>query len=119
MENNLEKQLADLVESIINYTEKIPNGSIKIAQFLRNGESDRAFNSIVDFIEGIDWLISSINILLNYNYTITFDKSLLNSLLNEINDAMKNKNESLLADLFEYEISEFFELESNLIIEKL
>ncbi len=108
MEENIVLQLEDLVESTLSYVKKIPSGCIKIADFLREGSKEKAYSSITDFIEGIDWLTESLNILLQYQCVIYIEIEQLNQLLKEINDALQMKNDILLADLFEYEVADFF-----------
>lgn len=109
MEEVNEKQLYNLIESLQQYIIKVPNGCNKIAEFLRNGERMTAYNSINDFIEGMDWITSSLEILSGNNYIISFDREQLNKLLLELNDALIKQDEGVIADLFDYEIADFFE----------
>ncbi|MEK4761875.1 hypothetical protein MHH85_16575 [Viridibacillus sp. FSL E2-0187] len=115
---SIENQLIELIESVNLYMSKIPNGCTKIAEFLRNGQRDEAYNSISNFVEGIEWVSSSFNILKNNNYSIIFNEEKMKSLLLEVNDTLEQRDQNVLADLFEYEIASFFEEESQLAIAK-
>ena len=110
MEKTHEKQLQGLIESLQHYIAKIPNGSNKIAELLREGNNDSAYKAIGDFVEGMEWITSSLKILSENNYGITFDSEHLNKLLLELNDALTKQDEGLIADLFDYEIADFFEV---------
>lgn len=118
MDEKLEQQLEELMENIQSYVLKIPNGCTLIADFLRKGDKEKAYNSITDFIEGVDWLTESFNILLQYDYVISIEMDKLNQILKEINEALKLRNDILLADLLEYEVADFFESIGNINIYK-
>ena len=109
MDNMIEKQLVELIESVQSYITKIPNGCTMIADYLREGDKVKAYNAITDFIEGINWLTESFNILLQYDYIISIEIEKLNQILREINEAIKLENDTLLADFLEYEMADFFE----------
>lgn len=118
MEKIYEKQLQDLMESLQQYIAKIPSGSNKIAELLREGNNDSAYKAIGDFVEGMEWVTSSLRILSENNYVITFDSEQLNKLLLELNDALTKQDEGLISDLFDYEIADFFEVVGRLEIIK-
>lgn len=118
MEGKIEKQLVELIESVDSYLAKIPNGCLIIADFLREGDNEKGFASITDLIVGIDWLTKSFNLLKQNNYVVNIDIYKLNQILKEINDALNLKNETLLADLIEYEVADFFENAGNINIYK-
>lgn len=118
MELSIENQLLELIESVNLYMSKIPNGCTEIAEFLRNRQRDEAYKSISDFVEGMEWVSSSLSILKNNNYSILFCEQELKSLLLEVNGILAQGDQNLLADLFEYEIASFFEKAGLLKIEK-
>ncbi|MEI4769598.1 hypothetical protein WAX74_08050 [Psychrobacillus sp. FJAT-51614] len=109
MELDIEKELIALIESLNQYTSKIPQGCIKIAEYLRLNKRDKAFSSIGDFVEGMEWISDSINILERNDYLIIFNSQKMKELLKEINIVLEQQDENLLADLFEYEAASFFE----------
>lgn len=108
MDVKIEQQLEELLESIQSYILKIPNGCTMVADYLREGDKVKAYSAITDFIEGIDWLTESFSILLQYDYVISIEIEKLNQILKEINEAIKLRNDTLLADFLEYEMADFF-----------
>lgn len=105
----IEQKLLELVGSLNDYLLKIPNGCTKIADLLRYEEKEKANSTIIDFIEGIEWILHTISILKNNNYSILFNEQKLNLLLIELNETIAKGDKNYLADLFEYEIAPFFE----------
>ncbi|QGM31030.1 hypothetical protein GI482_11825 [Bacillus sp. N3536] len=109
MELDIEKELILLIESLNQYISKIPEGCIKISEYLRLNERDKAFRSIGDFVEGMEWISHSISILERNDYLIIFNTTKMKDLLKEINIALEQQDDNLIADIFEYEAAIFFE----------
>ncbi|MFF2752166.1 hypothetical protein ACFVR1_00235 [Psychrobacillus sp. NPDC058041] len=109
MELDIEKELKELIESLNQYISKIPQGCIKIAEYLRLNKRDEAYCSIGDFVEGMEWINDSINVLERNDYLILLNSQKMKELLKEINIVLEQQDENLLADLFEYEAASFFE----------
>ena len=100
--------LEDLKSSYDEYIKKVPSGSISIAEELRKENMD-ILKSIIDFSEGIEWLITVGGYLKDNAIEINLDKELLIDYLNNINEALIQEDFYLVADLFEYEIADYFE----------
>ncbi|QBK25347.1 hypothetical protein [Ureibacillus thermophilus] len=104
--------MVDVLEVIDNYNEylkKIPNGTIYIAECLREEKLQEAFQTIKDFSEGVMWLATVSDLLNQRNIEVTLDIERINSYLIEVNEGLENQDYLLVADLFEYEIAPFFE----------
>lgn len=103
-------QNVDLTEIINMYNEyilKIENGCLYIAEKLRE-EDKECLNSIIDFSEGIEWIIIANEEISKNNIQTYLDKDLLIRYLENINEAIEKNDLFLIADLFEYEIAEYF-----------
>ncbi|MBB5149726.1 hypothetical protein [Ureibacillus thermosphaericus] len=98
----------EVVESYNEYLKKIPNGTLYIAECLREEKLEEAFKTIKDFSEGVMWLIKVSELLRERNVEVTLNVEQINSFLIEINDAIENQDYLLVADLFEYEVAPFF-----------
>lgn len=101
-------ELANLKSSYNEYIAKIPNGCIKIAQELRKENMD-ILKSIIDFSEGMEWLIAVNNHFTEQGVQMELNQSMLIDYLNNINEALIQEDFYLVADLFEYEIADYFE----------
>lgn len=101
-----------IAESVISYNEylsKLPDGCQKIADLLREDSLVEAFNLIIQFSEGVDWL-SKMNGLLNENgVEVSLDIEKIHEFLEEVNNALEIQDYIVVADMFEYEIAPFFQ----------
>lgn len=102
-------ELLEAIESYNNYLQKIPNGTIYIAECLRDDKFNEAFQTIKDFSEGVIWLIRVAERLIERNVEVSINVEQINSFLIEINEGLENQDFMLVADLFEFEIAPFFE----------
>lgn len=101
-------ELKDLKKSYDEYIEKVPAGCIKIAEELRKENMD-ILKSIIDFSEGMEWLIAVNNHFTEQGIQMELNQPLLIDYLNNINEALMQEDFYLVADLFEYEIADYFE----------
>lgn len=101
-------ELKDLRNSYDEYIEKVPAGCIKIAEELRKENMD-ILKSIIDFSEGMEWLITVSEYLYEQGVNTNLSQSHLMDYLNNINEALIQEDFYLVADLFEYEIADYFE----------
>ena len=101
-----------VVETMINYNEyleKLVVGSKNIYTELRNSEVNKAVTQIVDFSEGVNWMISVNEKLGNLGHVNELNIDQIIEFLNEINNGLEVKDYLLVADIFEHEVVPFFE----------
>ena len=98
----------ELVESYKTYIEKIPNGALIIAEYLRVDDVENALIQIKNFSEGVIWLFKANEILVSHEMVDKLDIQDIEEFLLEINNGLEKQDYVLVADIFEYEISEFF-----------
>lgn len=102
------EQLEELKNSYYEYVSKIADGCQIIANLIRKGEYEQAFNTIGDFAEGTAWLLTVEQSLENQGQKINSRISEANDFLVEINTALEQQDIVTIADLFEYEIQPLF-----------
>lgn len=91
-----------------DYVTKIQKGCQVISDSLREGKLNVAIESIIDFSEGLRWLLSVEDSMMNNQYKIESSINDASKYLNEINNALEQQDFVLVADLFEYEIKSIF-----------
>lgn len=98
----------EIRDSYYEYVMKIEDGCLIITDLLRKGKYTKAFETIISFAEGIQWLLVVEETMRKESYVI-------NSRINEANDYLMQINESFemedfvtVADIFEYEIAPIF-----------
>ena len=101
--------ILETMESYNSYIHAVIKGTLEIADKLRNEKLDEVLPLIKDFSEGLLWLIDAKQKLSNLGYNVELDFSKIQEYFIEINDGLENKDYVLVADMFEYEISPFFE----------
>lgn len=99
----------ELLNDYNTYIQKIPKGCLVIADLLRTEQLNNAFESIKDFAEGVNWSVEANKILAENNLLKTINFNKIQDFLIEINQGLEIQDFVLVADLFEYEISPFFE----------
>ncbi|KOO49606.1 hypothetical protein [Viridibacillus arvi] len=99
----------DVIESYNSYIEGIGKGSLLVAKMLKEDRTLEAFQMITDFSEGVTWLIQAANLLRKNNVRVELEIAKMNEFLSEINSGLEIQDYVLVADLFEYEITPFFE----------
>lgn len=104
----MNQELLDLKNSYNEYIEKVPAGCIKIAEELRKENMD-ILKSIIDFSEGMEWLITVNEHFAEQGFQMELNQAMLIDYLNNINEALMQEDFYLVADLFEYEIADYFE----------
>lgn len=105
---NMQKQLSELSLSYLQYLSKVSNGVQIITDNLKNGNTSLALSQLVDFSEGIEWLISATKILEENKISTALNLNKLIGFLKLINEGLEKKDYVLVADVLEYEIVEYF-----------
>ncbi|MBB3908594.1 hypothetical protein [Anoxybacteroides rupiense] len=96
-------------DSFYEYIVRVAQGAETIASDLREDRIGEALQLIVQFSEGVSWLIQVILLMRENNYSININPSEMNEFLVEINDGLERQDYIIVADMFEYEIKPFFE----------
>lgn len=102
-------EVNDVIESYNEYIDKLPNGIMTIANTIREDKVTEALRMILDFSEGVSWLVQATQLLQANNVKVEFETEKIQEFLEEINGGLEIQDFVLVADLFEYEISPFFE----------
>lgn len=105
MTNLIEETQASYYE----YINKINKGSLYISNKIREGNISKAVTSIIDFSEGLTWLLQVEESMKESSYEIPSVTNEVAEYLKEVNEALSRKDYIFVADLFEYEISPIFE----------
>jgi len=111
-----EIDLKELVQDYNSYIKRIQQGTLAIAESFRQKDINEGLRSIVDFSEGMSWIIAVNNHFGLNNINTAFDEKKIIHFLEEINKALSVQDYFLVADLFEYEIVEYFTELPNIII---
>lgn len=98
----------EIQQSYYDYVLKVENGSLFIANKLREEDYESALGAIVNFSEGVEWLIKVEDAMLAQGYLIESNVKQVVLLINEINECLSCQDFATLADLFEYEIAPLF-----------
>lgn len=102
------EQIQEIKETYYEYVSKLSNGCLTIANLIRRGNYSDAFESIVAFSEGMQWLLSVEQALGKQGLHINSRIVEANEFLTEINAALESQDIVTIADLFEYEIQPLF-----------
>jgi hypothetical protein len=114
----MENLIDEIKQSYYEYVTKIAPGCATIANHIRTGELAEALQSILEFSEGLSWLITVEEKLKEHQYVIKSRISEANLFLKEINDALEQNDFITVADLIEYEIQPLFDSASEWVFEK-
>ena len=100
--------LKEIIEDYNIYLARLQPGTLQIANDFRQNKNDLALQGVANFIEGMNWLISANNYFVSQGIPTNFDEKKIVDFFNEINEALSVQDYFLVADLFEYEISDYF-----------
>lgn len=102
-------EVMEVINSYNEYILKVSSGSIQIAEHLRKDAVPEAMQMILQFSEGMGWLVEASDLLSKNNVTVHLPVEQIHEFLNEINSGLELQDYVLVADMFEYEIASFFE----------
>ncbi|MGE7945697.1 hypothetical protein [Lysinibacillus sp. NPDC093688] len=103
------KEIIEVIASYNEYILRVPHGSIQIAEHLRKDEIPESMQIILQFSEGMSWLVEASDLLSKNKVTVYLPVEQIHEFLNEINNGLEIQDYVLVADMFEYEIAPFFE----------
>lgn len=104
----MEEIINNSMESYNNYLNNIVIGCQDIIESIQKNEKQAALKLISQFSEGITWLTEINRRLKGFGYNVELNNSLLQNMLNDINGALTLGDFVLVADIFEYEVKEYF-----------
>lgn len=104
----MDKQINELIKSIKICLETLIQDSTMIATEFQSGNTGRAINKLIRYIEDFSSLVQAIErVQGNSTYVISdLDGIELRNVLLEMEKAMCNKDYVLLADILEYEVKD-------------
>jgi len=100
--------LIETIESYNDYLDKVMPGCLKIAENLRQDEIESALQMILQFSEGMDWLVQACNLFVRNEVRVSLEVETIHEFLNEVNNGLEMQDYVLVADMFEYEVAPFF-----------
>ncbi|WP_313892594.1 hypothetical protein [Psychrobacillus sp.] len=107
--------LKDTIQSFNEYLPRVVAGSHDIAESLRSDNVAVALPMILDFSEGMSWLVEAIELFKINEVDANLHIDRIHEFLNEINAGLEMQDYVLVADMFEYEIAPFFEEASPIV----
>lgn len=106
----MEVDIKEIIQSYNDYLKKFPHGCELIATYLReDGTIQLGLKSILDFSEGVTWLLEVNQLLDKYGLKNEVSMDKIKEYLEEINTSLEIGDYFTVADLFDYEIKTFFE----------
>lgn len=102
-------EINEVVESYNQYILNIAPGSLQIAQYLREDNIQQALQMILQFSDGMGWIVQATDLLQQNGVKTVLEIDQIHEFLNEINSGLEIQDYVLVADMFEYEIAPFFE----------
>lgn len=101
--------LLETQNSYYDYIVKVADGCQYIADKIREGNLPKALNTIIDFSDGMSWVLEVERHMLENKYIIESKSTEAYEHLKEINKSLERQDYVFVADLFEYEIKPLFE----------
>jgi hypothetical protein len=101
--------LLETQNSYNEYIEKVADGCQYIADKIREGNLPKAMTAIIDFSDGMSWILEVERHMLENEYVIESKSTVAYEHLKEINESLERQDYVFVADLFEYEIKPLFE----------
>ncbi|MFA1737458.1 MULTISPECIES: hypothetical protein [Lysinibacillus] len=101
--------LMDTIQSFNEYLPRVAIGSQEIAGYLRTDQIASALKMVLEFSEGMSWLLEASELLKLNDIKVDIQIEKIREFLEEINSGLEMQDYVLVADIFEYEITPFFE----------
>lgn len=105
----MDEVVLETMQSFNQYIHNIISGCDDVSELLRTNSAKEALALILQFSEGLDWIVEINEKLTNLGYENDIQVTALHQFLEAINDGLEQQDYYLVADLFEYEIKPFFE----------
>ena len=101
--------MKETMESYNQYISGLPNGCQAIADLIREDSIQEAVRNILQFSEGMGWIVDANRLLTENGQTVLLQPEKIHEFLDEVNNGLEIQDYVLVADMFEYEIKPFFE----------
>lgn len=95
----------EVIDSAVEYINRVVVGIEGIIEDFQSGREDKATNSMVQLVEGIQWLLQAIEGTKDVQGENSIDNSGINHIFSQLVEALGNTDYVLLGDLLEYEIT--------------
>ncbi len=114
----MERNKYEVLQTAIEYIEKLNNGIMQTASYYRNGELAKGYKYVEMITEGMEWVIDVIT--LTQDVLIREVKvDCIRDLISEYIEAMENEDTVLMADLLEYEMLEEMQGWREILVESI
>lgn len=101
--------LKETMESYNRYISGLSSGCQLIADLIREDRIQEALRSILQFSEGMAWIVDANRLLTENGQSNQLNPEKIHEFLEEINSGLEIQDYVIVADMFEYEIKPFFE----------
>lgn len=115
----MQQMLIEVQQTYYDYVAKIQGSSQMIANLLKVNELEHAFQLITDLSEGITWIVTVEQHMLENNYIINSRTPEVIEQLYYLNELIERKDIDNLSQLFEHKLARLFENSSEWIFEKV
>ncbi|AJK89323.1 MULTISPECIES: hypothetical protein [Lysinibacillus] len=100
----MEEVIKETMESYDSYIDRLGPGTEFIIKQIHNEQYQEAKQNLINLLEGLMWLVEVNNKLSQLNYVTSLDTNKLNSLSEDILEAISKNDFNLCADILEYEL---------------
>ncbi|MGE7695957.1 hypothetical protein ACQKNC_17925 [Lysinibacillus sp. NPDC094177] len=98
--------IKETMESYDSYIDKLGPGTEIIINQIQNEEYQEAKQNLLNLLEGLMWLVEVNNMLSELNYFSSLDNNKINSLSEDMLEAMEQNDFNLCADILQYEVKD-------------
>ncbi|MFU8646605.1 hypothetical protein ACNA06_04660 [Lysinibacillus sp. RSDA_15] len=105
----MEEVVKESLEMYVEYVRNLPRACLHISNLIKEEGLISAINLIRQFSEGMSWVIDMNTLLSTHNAVKPLDIVEIQGFLTEITEAFEAQDYVLMSDLFEYELSPYFE----------
>lgn len=108
---NKQESVIETKASIETYLERFIPAANEVADHFYSEMDDSSWSKFSQFVEGLNWLVSSIEFVNILEQTARYDHTInqLQRIIQELNDSLENQEFVLTGDLIKYEILPLFE----------
>lgn len=99
----------ETMQSYNEYITALPLGCQEIADFLREDKIGEATKRILQFSEGMGWIIDANHLIAVNGIENLLEPEKIHEFLQEVNNGLEIQDFIIIADMFEYEIRPYFE----------
>ncbi|MFJ8514658.1 hypothetical protein [Lysinibacillus xylanilyticus] len=101
--------ILETIESYNEYLKKVPKGCQFIIDKLNEGAIDEAMDVILQFSEGVSWILEINHRLNKLHFTNQLEVDTIHRLLDDVNNAIELQDFHAVSNIFADQIKPFFE----------